>query len=792
MAYPSEQVTNQSDMVRLFICLGVPKRTAFSLVYTIERWIKTNGPEWTVERLKEFHTLAIKWVGGDPLYRIPSGHAVKNRIACRGDGTPRGPFGYFFKGLRKIPLTSRKLDDIISALKVYTGIKLGRETHSQVNKFLTNVEEPDRMLKEHSFKENCADYQVLHCLWQRAHYDSLDRWTNTRGKKCLTFNPETERFGSASEVSIPRDRHRWEAALLSPDIILRFFSCYERSLGKDSLPKGFESILRSSVSHHLVARPSLKVTLRDFYRRPIIGKIGFIQERGAKARIVANPVRIHQVAMSKLQNFLELVVKMGLPWDCTFDQGKGVRWIQRKLREGERLVCTDLSSFTDLYPLSMVIDTLKWLGPNNTEFTETLSLVEALSQGYWYFRSRKAPLKHTVKWTKGTPMGLNGMFLANGVTHGFQLRNIEIDLGLQDSFRVVGDDVVMTTKLYNPYVRVSRDLGVRIHPYKGLNSDTVGDFVSRLATKDRVIRAFKFPDDARLFSYAKPLELLMKYGPKARRLIPKTARLEVTALSSLPKSMGGLGWKPPLSLKHADVYLIGAPPKEEQIPDVVHLEEKPVPPGVFKEGQVPHSSDGKSFIPKSNRKSITLRAEKYADTALRLQAAFGPLGNYCQGNGTHSPQDIYKEDEREVDPFDFLSAPATSVSDFGQGVQILVSKEPYYIGCSRCELPVESATDVSEDNLSSIDLQWEILHTNSNLYNFDKEVISLLREEAKKRTTGNRTNPFETINVDPLSSVRQRIRRAALDYLKAVENFRWFMFWKNVTSIIMDLNKFNK
>jgi hypothetical protein len=538
--------------------------------------------------------------------------------------------------------------------------------------------------------------------------------------------------------------------------------------------------------HELTGVPeSVRVTIKNLKRNPIVGKIGFLQERGAKARIIANPLRIHQVAMSKLQHWLEKCAKVGLPWDCTFDQGKGVRWMQQKLREGKRLVCTDLSAFTDNYPLSVTIDTLKWMGPQNEEFLQTLKLMEALSRGSWSLSNRHRPLTPTVKWTKGSPMGLNGNFLANGLTHGFQLRSCEIQKGLEDCFCVVGDDVVMTTDIAGRYQRLSADLGVPLNDLKSLTSDTVGEFVSRLASKTRVLKTYKFPAGERLFSSAKPLEILVKYGPKARRLIPKKLRPEVNALASLPKDFGGLGWKPPKYLSDWDLNRILVPKeKPVPIPDILPVQESYIKPGYFSRGKVPHSSDGKKHVPLKRDRAFSITAESYANRLLSIQAAFGPLGNFCQGDDTPQNDIAYDNDADwdELGVFDFLKEDRPNTT-------VLVSKEPYYIGCVRCENRFSTA-DEQEDNLSSIDLQWEILHVNSNLYSFDLQRIRDFREEALKgNKKGLRTQLFEEEWLDPIGDVRKRIRGIGQRYFEAVNNFRWFMFWTKLTQFIVNLKK---
>jgi hypothetical protein len=78
------------------------------------------------------------------------------------------------------------------------------------------------------------------------------------------------------------------------------------------------------------------------------GKISFIQEPGYKLRSVANPLRIHQMALKPFGDAIYDHVR-SLPWDCTHDQTKAHPYIQAQLSAGETAHSVDLSNATDFF-----------------------------------------------------------------------------------------------------------------------------------------------------------------------------------------------------------------------------------------------------------------------------------------------------------------------------------------------------------------------------------------------------------------------------------------------------------
>jgi len=675
----SYEVIRRSDLFRLLCTLDVPRRVAGSVVKTFFSWLEGSGPEWTVARLKKIHLVALQWAAGNNEFRLTREDGIK----CHADGIPIGPFAWFFRNLGGLEADNRKLDTIFAALKMYSAVTLKSLTPKQFEKFQQAVENPNPDNSNWDWRGvPKRTREGLRELWYESKYDSLERWVNTPKKKVLHFEPGTGYLGSVSEVNLSIDQHRWDLELLSSTTHQRFRRLYDRALGEHCLPNDSDALARRAVQDSLFGSKRDAKYLAQFVEaNSFVGQIGVIQERGAKARFVANPLRTHQVAISKLQSFLELCSKRGLPWDCTFDQEKGVRWIQRKLKEGRTLVATDLSSFTDQFPLSIIVSYLKTIGPmNDWEYREAVELLEFLSQQNWYLKSSFGK-KRSIRWVKGIPLGLYAGFLAAANTHGMLLYVLMNEMELDDAFEVLGDDVIMVEELSQLYHHTLALMGCPINEQKTLTSDRFGEFASRLASESRILKQMKFPQvSSGLFSSSKPLELLEKYGPKAFNLVPSRFKDGVRVLASLPKSYGGLGWKPPKHAANFDAFGIKdvlVKQGDDPVPNVLNIS--------YGEGR-----------------SIVIHTRRLSDRLMDLEVAYGYLAT--KRSETRNVV-VFKENNN------LSQRPIRRLRMASWQVQ-----EPVGVILARAELAsrVEPAP-LGEDSQPSVEFQWEILHANSNL-----------------------------------------------------------------------------
>lgn len=554
-------VVDKVILYRLFEAIGIPTRVGSPIIVAIHEWVKKNGPEWTVDRLKNLKTLYLQHYGGNKAFRLDA----TARIAVHSDGSPKG----CFHALWTMGSSHRTVNKAFSVLMVYSSfIWTGKPLASQLKKFLTAVENPRAasLLPAWELDEDfCVHYWKC---WAKAEHSTMARWT-TSTKKVLSFDP-IKGLRKVVESSIPVDAHFTDFLILCHSIIdqdlARFLVKYTGS---------FQMFHRKKFLDQVRYIGPDAVSLRDFCEsHPIVGSIGFIQERGLKLRVVANPLRTIQYVLSKLENMLKRAVKK-FPWDCTFDQEKGIRWAQTQLSLGKRLYCFDLSNASDTIPLEDQILFLKHVGPkNDSEYDALIRLYEKVSRGFWLFRCEGQPIR-LLKWTKGQALGVVCSFGTFSQVHGARLLQLSLSRRIIDSFVVLGDDVIVVEELADLYEDfVVNVWGCDISKPKTLTSDTIAEFASKVTTADRKVAAFKYPKTVRLFSTREPLSLLEKFGKNALRLVPSRFRAQVQLMTTLPKPQG-LGWKWcetelvwPDGLKMIEAF----PSSREAIVDVAYVE----------------------------------------------------------------------------------------------------------------------------------------------------------------------------------------------------------------------------
>lgn len=91
------------------------------------------------------------------------------------------------------------------------------------------------------------------------------------------------------------------------------------------------------------------------------GHIGFIQEPGAKARVVAVPSALLQWGFEPLHRWLDKLLRF-IPSSDVHDHNRGALFIEDSHSCGELLHCFDLSSATDRFPLQLQTFALEFFG----------------------------------------------------------------------------------------------------------------------------------------------------------------------------------------------------------------------------------------------------------------------------------------------------------------------------------------------------------------------------------------------------------------------------------------------
>jgi len=114
-----------------FIAIGVNKNLAADLASTVSRYVRDNGPAWTVKRLKLLKTCFLKRIAGET-YSLAY---IAHRKDTQG-GIPKGPLGALWEvDVTDITSISRALN----AMMVYSTFTADSVTPEQWEKFHSSM-----------------------------------------------------------------------------------------------------------------------------------------------------------------------------------------------------------------------------------------------------------------------------------------------------------------------------------------------------------------------------------------------------------------------------------------------------------------------------------------------------------------------------------------------------------------------------------------------------------------------------------------------------------------------------
>lgn len=500
--------------------IGIKPEVRVPIMREIVKWVRCNGMEWTAKRIKTLKAMFLQVASGAT--HVQADPAIKMR-----NGLPRGAFRPLFKMLEGVPFHQ--------ALRVFqvSGLfRLARVTPAQWKKFCESVEQP---LPTRSGWEINIEPELMalgEMAWRHAKYIPLAEWC---GEEISTRAPIRAREGKTWDYgTLPvrettiRD-HLRQLDSVFDEWLVRCYPAPFRAIGIEVKPT--RGAWEEYVSRVRMGKEPLPYG-------SWAGCIGLIQESGAKLRAVANPARVYQAVLSRLGNALFHLMETSLPWDCTFDQARGIRWVQRKLNEGRTMYSVDLSDATNQFPLELQLNMIGALMPKDIEAQDALEIVRQLShRTRWRLPDQAARLhgRGWISWKKGQPLGLYPSFGLFAVTHGLVLRAIERDLGLVDTFRVLGDDVVIgEPRVHERYRTFLVTAGCPVSETKTLASQIIGEFAGKIITAKGAVVAEKWKP----FQADDPLGFLRMYGHRGSALVPKKWREQICWFASLPEPVG--------------------------------------------------------------------------------------------------------------------------------------------------------------------------------------------------------------------------------------------------------------
>jgi len=479
---------HQEMLKRRFLVIGIPKVWWTPLIREMTKWEIHSGVEWTIKRLKGLKVDLIRMRNNDqPLTWI--------RRNSRGEIA--GPFGSLIRWSLQNDHNFRRG---VQALMAYTFYILPGLSEGQERKFLSAIKADPADGLDPAFRGSFRRFvrRVVGVHGITTIGQPLVTYAGSPGKKAPRL------FEKPSVVQGQR--------------ILDDLEIFNTTGGMNLYCKYsdlYRPLLRG-IGDRLTYLDAMAKRMATGHRLPIHepvlgGEIHFIQEPGGKLRSVASPYRIHQEALRPLGKLLYDLVKDS-PWDCTFDHSKALSHIQSHLSLGGRVHSVDLSSATDLFPLTIQMDVLRTVIPKRQSMH--VDLFEEISRSDW--KSKLGLLQ----WTKGQPLGLYPSFAAFTLTHGLLL--LYLNGGRHaNQFFVLGDDVViLSDELEKNYIAMLDRMRCPWSKEKSLASNDLCEFAGKLITSKWVIPQLKW----RQVSDDNFLDLCKLLGPRSRCLLSERQR----------------------------------------------------------------------------------------------------------------------------------------------------------------------------------------------------------------------------------------------------------------------------
>ena len=490
-SFPEKRLLNRSK------ALGIPVFMVTPFVNSIDKWVKTNGREWTVDRLKSIKLDFIRNKAGLP--------PVSTWIKKDKSGLVTGSFHQL---IHFGQVNDKTFSKVVSLLQAFTVFISKEVTPNQRTKFVDGVTAENTVIPK-------SLLNGIKTAW--THYHGSDK------VKCGCAKPLWTRSLSGSR------REPWSNGKTTVETVdpLGAAMSFMRSPLGHEIYRDFHNIYMD-VTDGMSGQDWPYMTF--FNTLPsVVGRISVIQEPGFKMRAVANPARIYQQMLGPLGKSIYRLLN-DLPWDCTFDQSKGFPLIQSHLQSGEVAHSVDLSGATDYFPLQLQLELLRHVFSR----TDYVDLFEKLSRSDWSFEDS------TIAWSKGQPLGLYPSFGSFALTHGMLLYHLNGNHHGGDFF-VLGDDVViLNDELAHNYRKTLDTLQCPVSSHKSISSSTLAEFGGKLLTPDHIIPQFKW----RGASDDSFIDYLRNVGSRGLALLLPRQQKVAKAIWTVPDFFGGLGFNP--------------------------------------------------------------------------------------------------------------------------------------------------------------------------------------------------------------------------------------------------------
>lgn len=488
--------------------VGSPKKLAHRITNQFTNWIRDNGIEWAISREKEMKL----WY----LNRLSENHQIPDWVAHDKNGLPVNAYREVFL----MKNTSRAL--ALLSLGSMFKWKSGEFSQAQTNKFLGGILALDKPVSREDLRSD--EFFVTHggrvAMEERSHGDSIipqmpfssriNYW-NGKGRpafdrvKFKDFLSRCERILDRNRLgpvtpeyyrgSLPERDDKGHGRRVASIKDARKF--LDQDLQRN-FPMSVANFLHDVYRDDLVPESHWSGGLPGFGRLADLaqshGRLVLIQEPYLKPRAVGNPNRILQFYLEPLAEFFNLLTTT--KGNSMMDQEQGKRWAQGKLSQGVELACSDLTSASDLFDFDKVTEWMQEeyyideiLSDDAYLFWQSSMTLFKDSTKNWVFNpqvlDKYAPDKeHLISWKRGWCLGTRASFGFLSMANIMCARRACRDTGLpyDDTFRIVGDDIVMDSQIEPQYKKYILELGGKINETKTMRSSKVAEFAGSIIT----------------------------------------------------------------------------------------------------------------------------------------------------------------------------------------------------------------------------------------------------------------------------------------------------------------------
>jgi len=480
------------------VAIGLPHQWINPLVDLSFKWVRENGTEWTVSRLKAMKLGMIRKMAG------LSTQKEFEWVRKNSHGLPYGVFGSIMRWCLLAQNEKRaikRFNIVLQGLNIASLFTNEKVTKSQFQKFIDGVNTSENDNLDISFYLEFAQFVKsrfpLHKVTRGSNELLTYRGSPTKWAPSLHSSHRVKQSDQImAEMSYSAGQFNYEFAWKYNEL----YAPVTRGI------RGPKVRLKINPDKHLYG-----------------GEVHFLQEPGLKLRAIASPYRIHQLALKPIGDAIYNIVK-GLPWDCTFNQSKAMQWIQKSLSEGKVVHSIDLTGATDYFPLGLQLEALRSIFGD----IKDIELIEEISRLRW--KSEKGD----IQWKRGQPLGLYPSFGMFTLTHGLLLLFL-LKKQYDHQFFVVGDDVViLDDDLFRSYTHIMDVMKCPWSPSKSLSSSLLSEFAGKVITKDVVLPVYKW----RKMSNDNFLDLCKNLGPKSRVLLTAPQREVFDSVKHLLEPVG--------------------------------------------------------------------------------------------------------------------------------------------------------------------------------------------------------------------------------------------------------------